>query len=324
MMKRISLVIAVLSLATGGRAEAGSTSFGYTAGTGTTFAAPTNGAGQLGAPYGTLCDGTALANCATVKAASTPAAAGDTSITIQLSPAQPNLTTPLNVTGSGGTFPVTGTFWQSTQPVSIATAPALVAGSATIGKVGIDQSAPGTTNGVQSKVWDGTNVAAVKAASTAPAATDPALVVDISPNCAVCGAGPTGSAAPANANYIGGVSSGNLTGIIQADKSAPINVSTATTTVLVALTSGKAIYVTAYDFTNAGTADNVTLEYGTGTACATGTTALTGPYATGANLPGIVKGGGLGPILFVPAGNALCMVTSAAQQISGSLSYTVF
>jgi hypothetical protein len=36
-----------------------------------------------------------------------------------------------------------------TQPVSIATAPVLVAGSAIIGKVGIDQTTPGTTNGVQ-------------------------------------------------------------------------------------------------------------------------------------------------------------------------------
>ncbi len=33
-----------------------------------------------------------------------------------------------------------------TQPVSIATAPVLVAGSAVVGKVGIDQTTPGTTN----------------------------------------------------------------------------------------------------------------------------------------------------------------------------------
>lgn len=49
--------------------------------------------------------------------------------------------------------PVTGTFYQATQPVSIATAPVLVAGSAVIGKVGIDQTTPGTTN----KVDIGTN-----------------------------------------------------------------------------------------------------------------------------------------------------------------------
>ncbi len=53
------------------------------------------------------------------------------------------------VNGSGFTQPVSGTFWQATQPVSIATAPVLVAGSAIIGKVGIDQTTPGTTNGVQ-------------------------------------------------------------------------------------------------------------------------------------------------------------------------------
>ncbi len=41
------------------------------------------------------------------------------------------------VTGAGGTFPVTGTFWQSTQPVSLASLPALAAGASTIGKVNI-------------------------------------------------------------------------------------------------------------------------------------------------------------------------------------------
>jgi len=46
------------------------------------------------------------------------------------------------------TQPVSGTFWQATQPVSIATAPVLVAGSAIIGKVGIDQTTDGTTNRV--------------------------------------------------------------------------------------------------------------------------------------------------------------------------------
>lgn len=48
---------------------------------------------------------------------------------------------------SGGALKVDGS--AVTQPVSIATAPVLVAGSAIIGKVGIDQTTPGTTNGVQ-------------------------------------------------------------------------------------------------------------------------------------------------------------------------------
>lgn len=141
------------------------------------------------------------------------------------------------------------------------------------------------------------------------------------------GVGATGSGVPANAQYTGVASSGNLVGLIQADKSVAINVSTATTTQLVALGAGAKIYVTSYDFTNGtSTADNVTLEYGTGTNCGTGTTTLTGAYATGPApaSAGISKGGGLGPVLVVPAGNALCILTSAAAQISGSVSYTQF
>jgi hypothetical protein len=56
--------------------------------------------------------------------------------------------TALKVDGSGVTQPVSGTFWQATQPVSLTTLPALVAGSALVGKVGIDQTTVGTTNAV--------------------------------------------------------------------------------------------------------------------------------------------------------------------------------
>lgn len=98
---------------------------------------------------------------------------------------------------------MTGAFWQATQPVSMTVLPALVAGAAIIGKVGIDQTTPGTTNLVAAgqngtwtvqpgntpnttpwlqKISDGTNAAAIKAASTAPVAADPALVVALSPN----------------------------------------------------------------------------------------------------------------------------------------------
>lgn len=163
----------------------------------------------------------------------------------------------------------------------------IVAGAAIIGKVGIDQTTPGTTNGVQD-------------------AAD----------------GSTGSAVPSKASFIGANSSGNLTGLIQADTSASISVSTATTTQLVALSSGKKIYITAWDIFVAG-ADNITLEYGTGSTCGTGTTVLTGAYNFLAN-QGIARGSGLGVLLVVPASNALCIVTSAAVQASGSLAYTQF
>jgi len=132
----------------------------------------------------------------------------------------------------------------------------------------------------------------------------------------------TGSAFGSGANPIGADSSGNLTAIIQADTSAAINISTATTTQLVALSSGKKIYVTAWDVIAGGTG-NITLEYGTGSTCGTGTTALTGAYPLTAQA-GLTKGNGLAPIFIVPASNALCALTSAAVQMSGSVSYTQF
>lgn len=106
--------------------------------------------------------------------------------------------TPLKVDGSG-----------VTQPVSVASLPsqavtnagtfavqnttATPAGTNVIGHVIADTGSttavtalpaiPAGTNTIGSvKVTDGTNTSAVKAASTAPAATDPALVVSISPN----------------------------------------------------------------------------------------------------------------------------------------------
>ena len=134
--------------------------------------------------------------------------------------------------------------------------------------------------------------------------------------------GATGSAVPADAHYAGAVSSGNLTGIIQADKSVAINVSTATTTSLVGLSGTTKIYVTSFDVVAGGTG-NITFEYGTGANCGTGTTPLTGAYNLTAQ-SGLSKGSGLGPVLVIPAGNALCVLTSAAVQMSGSVSYTQF
>lgn len=178
----------------------------------------------------------------------------------------------IKVDGSAQTQPVSGTFWQATQPVSAAALP-LPTGAATAANQTAAQGA-------------------------------------------------TGSAAPASAIQAGAVSSGNLVGIIQADNSAAINVSTATTTQLVALSAGKKIYVTNLNVIAGGTG-NITFEYGTGTTCGTGTTALTGAYNLTAQT-GLAMGGGLGPVLVVPAGDALCVLTSAAVQMSGSIAFTQF
>lgn len=136
------------------------------------------------------------------------------------------------------------------------------------------------------------------------------------------GEGATGSAAPAGAQQIGMRSGANLVAATQANASVAISGNSAATAQLVALSASAVIHVTSFDFMSAGTA-NVTLVYGTGTNCGTGTTSLTGAYPLTAQA-GVAKGSGTGPVLVVPAGNALCWTNSAAVQVSGSISYTQF
>lgn len=78
---------------------------------------------------------------------------------------------PLPVDVKNTSLAVTGSFWQTTQPVSISTLPALTTGSAVIGRVGIDQTTPGTTNLVAltaetTKVIGTVNIAAAQTLAT--------------------------------------------------------------------------------------------------------------------------------------------------------------
>jgi hypothetical protein len=151
---------------------------------------------------------------------------------------------------------------------------------------------------------------------TLPAfASTPAVTISNTPSVIVSGT-------PTVVLGAGTASIGTAANFGQATASAAINVSTATATQLVALSSGKSIYVSAYSVVVAA-ADNVTLEYGTGTNCAAGATVLTGAMSFAAN-GGISVGSGVAPVLVVPASNALCIVTSAAVQASGSVSYAQF
>jgi hypothetical protein len=213
--------------------------------------------------------------------------------------------------------------------------------NASVGAIGSPTPGSATYNGVlvaggnivgaSGSAWGsaptGLNVLGVNAnvlSSTLPAGAATAA------NQEVTAAGASATSAQAVQGVTGGVpmpttganTGGSLTSIIQAGASLPINLSTAATTQLVSAVSGKAIYVTAWDVIAAGTT-NFTFEYGTGTNCAAGTTTLTGPYSLVAQF-GAAKGSGLGPVLVVPAGNALCAVNSATVQVSGSLAYTQF
>lgn len=114
----------------------------------------------------------------------------------------------------------------------------------------------------------------------------------------------------------------NCVPAIQASTSKAISIAAATTTEIIPLATGANIYVTAFDLVGGG-AGNVTLVYGTGTNCGTGTTALTGAYPLAAQTV-LTKGNGLGPLFVIPPGNALCVTTSATAQVSGSVSYVQF
>ena len=91
----------------------------------------------------------------------------------------------LNIADGGGSITVDGTVAATQSGTwnigSITTLPTL-ANVTTVGTVSAITAGPAIGSGFYVRNTDGTNTAAVKAASTAAAATDPALVVAISPN----------------------------------------------------------------------------------------------------------------------------------------------
>ena len=142
-------------------------------------------------------------------------------------------------------------------------------------------------------IGNGSTATAVKAASTAAAAADPALVVSLSPN----------TTPVANA-------------------SAFLNDANATATQIVALSGTTKIYVSAYSIV-ASVAENVKFQYGTGTNCGTGTTDITALMAFAAN-GGIAAGSGMAPLFVVPAGNAFCVTASTTGPTAVNVSYAQF
>lgn len=110
-----------------------------------------------------------------------------------------------------------------------------------------------------------------------------------------------------------------LAPIVSDSVPAGINIATATTTKAIAGTANKKTYVT-FAFLWANGTDSVTVEYGTtvSTPCDTGATAVGGAIAMVAQAA-FTAGNGTGAVLTIPAGKDLCLVTSAAVQLSGWL-----
>ncbi len=139
---------------------------------------------------------------------------------------------------------------------------------------------------------------------------------------ATYGHGATGAAVPANVTAMGARAGANSVNVAQGSATAPVSMSTATTTQFVALSGSTVTYVTGIALIAGGTT-NVTLVYGTGSNCVTSPSNLTGAIPLIANA-GFTLGSGLGAVIVVPAGQALCITSSAGVQVSGLITYTQF
>jgi hypothetical protein len=118
-----------------------------------------------------------------------------------------------------------------------------------------------------------------------------------------------------------------------ANKAVAIAGGTATTTLLVALSAGKQIFLCEWTLlvgVSSTTATAVQFEYGTQTTnpCDTGTTVLTGVMGSFTTTAGpaimLVNGPYSGSTFVVPAGNQLCLVTTgpaAGINVGGQITY---
>lgn len=123
-------------------------------------------------------------------------------------------------------------------------------------------------------------------------------------------------------------SHGNGAEVVVCDQSVAVNITSATTTALVALNATKTIYVCGGLLHLVGNATAVTaaFEYGTGAAC-TSPTVLTGPYtgatASTATTP-VQFGENVGYAFKAPAGNALCIVSTGTAGLVGYVNFAQF
>jgi hypothetical protein len=214
-----------------------------------------------------------------------------------------------------------------------ATGSSVPAGSAIIGKVGIDQTTPGTTNGV---AIVGVNGATALAGNGVTGTGSPRVTIasDNSP-VAGMGVGATGSPVPANAALQGVSVGGNTTALLgdpcqTASKVyKPISITTATTTNVITGTSAKKIYICQIVLSSAA-ADNVAVIEGTtGATCGSGTAGIFGgtTAANGFNFSangGVSIGqGGFSVAQTATNANDICIITSAATPLAGGIMYAV-
>jgi len=264
------------------------------------------------------------------------------------------------VTGTGGTFPISGNLTGNqatntvqlggiaislntgvrdtgTQRVTIATddvVPASQSGTWTV--------QPGNTANTTAWKVDGSAVTQPVSDASLRKAGDPTalaqgrmLLASVAPTPPVynrgqlqplslttLGAVRTDSSATFQPTIPRGVSSEGPSPFIFCDQSASISTASSGYTQLVARLGAQAIYVCGYTFVSTS-ALAVKFAYGTGTNCATGTVDMTGAMAVAAN-GGVVNPVGSVPTLITLGAQAFCINLSAATQVSGHITYGQF
>jgi hypothetical protein len=143
--------------------------------------------------------------------------------------------------------------------------------------------------------------------------------------------GNTGAAVPTKAEFIGvRDSTANMSGVIQCDKFALAAIASAANTQLVAISGSTVIYVCSYVIEIQGivtTAGTNKLNYGTGTACATGTVQVTPDYIGNvtAGVPTVItQNAALGYLFKTTAGQALCSTTTTTTVQKVFVTYAQF
>jgi hypothetical protein len=235
--------------------------------------------------------------------------------------------------------PVTGTFWQSTQPVSIADGSDTTLGAKADAKSTATDTTAVTVMQVlkeisameqapASRAVTNAGTFAVQAAQSGTWTVQPGNTANTTAWLTTdSGTSSTGSAVPSKAGYAGGNGSGNLTGITVCDNWTAIS-QTAGAQIITG-TSAKKTYICAINLVTA-TAQNIALVGGTGTVCATSTHAIAGgtTAATGWNLAangGLAQGSGVGVIAqAATAADNVCILQSGSGQLSGSIAWTQY
>jgi hypothetical protein len=236
---------------------------------------------------------------------------------------------------------------------------ALPAGSAIIGNVRIDQTTPGSTNGVQlpsSQVIavgtagvSSTDVLSVQGiASGTKLDVNAAQINGVTPlmgtgntgtgsprvtiatdqaALAGMGVGATGSAVPANGNYVAGNGSGAtgglMVGLRTCDLHAKYDASDNGSKTLVTGVSGRKVYVCGYILANGGTATNLKLREGSDADCATNGADLTPAYQVLGNQSiGVMSAFWTGLVVSTNA-YYICVNASAGNAHQAEIWYTI-